>query len=356
MPLAPVCGNNVNCTGFGSDTQAGATAREQRIAQEGLPPAAGATLVSGLTAIRGATVIPIYSLQQAGNPSNPGKNGPGNNGTANGPGKNGPVQNGTASNGPGSNGPGNFGPGNTGPDNAVMSCAGLRQVAVLGQCAPGRTAVQVPAANLFDDNPMYSTMPIANASSPAGPANFSHLYLQAVLVKVNNAATLEKVRTYLVTHATQSASGTAPRTFGESVQARAGVADTVQRLIYIAVALTLVVAGCSLAVTVGGSLVERKRPFTLLRLTGTAPSTLYRVVILEAVLPLVTATVVAAGIAYGISVLTVNAIAPAGTPVPVPGHVYYLTMGAGLLASLLVILASLPLLGRVTGPGSVRFE
>ena len=354
--LAPVCGNNVNCTGFGSDTQAGATAREQRIAQEGLPPAAGATLVSGLTAIRGATVIPIYSLQQAGNPSNPGKNGPGNNGTANGPGKNGPVQNGTASNGPGSNGPGNFGPGNTGPDNAVMSCAGLRQVGVLGQCAPGRTAVQVPAANLFDDNPMYSTMPIANASSPAGPANFSHLYLQAVLVKVNNAATLEKVRTYLVTHATQSASGTAPRTFGESVQARAGVADTVQRLIYIAVALTLVVAGCSLAVTVGGSLVERKRPFTLLRLTGTAPSTLYRVVILEAVLPLVTATVVAAGIAYGISVLTVNAIAPAGTPVPVPGHVYYLTMGAGLLASLLVILASLPLLGRVTGPGSVRFE
>ncbi len=360
--LAPVCGNNVNCTGFGSDTQAGATALQQRIALEGLPPASGATLISGLTAIRGATVIPIYSLPpQAGN-GNPGKNGPASNGQGNnGPGKNGPVQNGPGnngpgSNGPGSNGPGNFGPGNTGPDNAVMSCAGLRQVGVLGQCAPGRTAVQVPAANLFGDNPMYSTMPIANASSPAGPANFSHLYLQAVLVKVNNAATLEKVRTYLVTHATQSASGTAPRTFGESVQARAGVADTVQRLIYIAVALTLVVAGCSLAVTVGGSLVERKRPFTLLRLTGTAPSTLYRVVILEAVLPLLTATVVAAGIAYGISVLTVNAIAPAGTPVPVPGHVYYLTMGAGLLASLLVILASLPLLGRVTGPGGVRFE
>jgi hypothetical protein len=41
---------------------------------------------------------------------------------------------------------------------------------------------------------------------------------------------------------------------------------------------------------------------------------------------------------------------------PVLGHVYYLTMAAGLAASLLVILASLPLLGRITGPASVRFE
>ena len=160
----------------------------------------------------------------------------------------------------------------------------------------------------------------------------------------------------LVTHATQSESGTAPRTFGEAVRARAAVADTVQRLLYIAVVLTLIVAGCSLAVSVGGSLVERKRPFTLLRVTGTATSTLYRVVLAEAVLPLVAATVVAAVLAYIIAVLTVSRLAPAGTPVPVPGHAYFLMMGTGLIASLLVILASLPLLGRITGPDKVRFE
>ena len=55
-----------------------------------------------------------------------------------------------------------------------------------------------------------------------------------------------------------------------------------QRLINTAVVLTLIVAGCSLAVSVGGSLVERKRPFTLLRVTGTQVSMLYRVVLLEA--------------------------------------------------------------------------
>ena len=235
-------------------------------------------------------MIPVYSVPQHGNSSGSGSGGP-------------------VSSGPG--GPVISGPGGL-PGNGIISCAGLRELAVLGQCAPGRTAVQVPAQNLFDDNPQYSTQPIASASSPAASASASGLYLQDVLVKVNSPATLEKVRTYLVTHATQSASGTAPRTFGEAVQAREGVAATVQRLIYIAVLLTLIVAGCSLAVAVGGSLIERKRPFTLLRLTGTPTSTLYRVVFLEAVLPLVAATIVAAGIAYGIAVLTVRTMAPAG--------------------------------------------
>jgi hypothetical protein len=344
---APVCGNDVNCNGAvgPGGTPAGATVLQRRIAAEGLPPQTAAALLAGLRAFRGAVVIPVYSLPQSRTQGNPGPGSPG----AGGPGSGGPGSGGPGSGGPGS-GPGGF------AGNAVMSCAGLRELAVLGQCAPGRVAVAVPAGNLFDDNPEYSTQPIASAASPPAPASFSGLNLQALLVKVNGPATLERVRTYLVTHVTQSASGTAPRTFGEAVQARAGVADTVQRLVYIAVVLTLIVAGCSLAVAVGGSLIERKRPFTLLRLTGTPTSTLYRVVFLEAVLPLAAATVVAAGIAYAISVLTVRTMAPAGTPVPVPGHAYFLTMGVGLVASLLVIAASLPLLGRITGPSGVRFE
>jgi ABC-type antimicrobial peptide transport system permease subunit len=329
---APICGNNVNCTGssgpFGPfGPQGTPTALQRRIALEGLPPKTAARLLSELTAFRGATVIPIYSLPQhraAGNP------------------------------GPGTS-PIHLGPGGPG-NNAVISCQGLRELAVLGQCGPGRSAVKVSTSNFQSDNPYYSTQPIASTSSPAASENLGNLYLQAVLIKVNGPATLERIRTFLVTHTPQSVSGTAPRTFGEAVQARQGVAATVQRLVYIAVVLTLIVAGCSLAVAVGGSLVERKRPFTLLRLTGTPTSTLYRVVLLEAVFPLVAATVVAAGTAYGIAILTVRAIAPAGTPLPVLGHVYYLTMAAGLAASLLVILASLPLLGRITGPGSARFE
>ncbi len=318
----PVCGNNVNCTGGGPGGLPVGTGSSQRqkIGVLGLPPAAGSALLHGLGQFRGATVIPVYSLPQdlhAG--AGPGFE---------------PTEN-----------------------DAVISCTGLRVLGVLGQCGRGLRAVKVSTANMiYSDNPHYSTQPIAGPSSPAASPDMSKLYLQAVLVKVNSAATLERVRTFLVTHTAQSASGTAPRTFGEAVQARAAVTDTIRRLLYLAVTLTLVVAGCSLAVSVGGSLTERKRPFTLLRVTGTPTSTLYRVVLGEAVLPLAAATLIAAGVGYLIAVLTVGRLAPAGTPVPVPGHTYFLTMGAGLLGALLVILAALPLLRRITSPETVRFE
>jgi ABC-type antimicrobial peptide transport system permease subunit len=346
---APVCGDDANCTGaFGvsGNQLAGTSAQLQRIALEGMPPPAGVALLAGLHAIKGTTVIPIYSPAQTGkpHPRHLVEHGPGSGGHgAGGPAKSG--QGGATVNGPGQ-----------GPELGIISCTGLRELAVLGQCAPGRQAVVVQAASLFDDNPFYSTRPIASASSHPASGDVSSLYLQAVLVKVNGPAALEKARTYLVNHATDSASGTAPRTFAESVQARASIAVTVERLIDIAVVLTLIVAGCSLAVAVGGSLVERKRPFTLLRVSGVSRATLSRVVLLEAVLPLAAATIVAGGLAYVLAVLVVGAIAPAGTPVPVPGHAYFLTMGIGLAASLLVILASLPLLGRITGPANVRFE
>jgi hypothetical protein len=301
----------------------------------GLSPQASAKLLSQLRAFNGATTYPVYNLQQSRQPS-------------------GPVS--VKPKGHRRGGGGGGGPQGPGYD-SIISCASLNGLAVLGRCAPGVKAVEVTASNLlYSDNPTFSTQPIANASNPAVSSNFSHLYLEAVLIRVKNSATLERVRTFLATHTSQAGSANPPKTYGEAVQIRLAYADTVSRLVYIAVALTLLVAGCSLAVTVGGNLVERKRPFTLLRVSGTPTATLYRVVLLEAILPLAAATVVAAGTAYGISVLTVNRMAPAGTPTPTLGHVYYATMGVGLLISLLVILVTMPVLGRMTAPSNVRFE
>jgi hypothetical protein len=93
-----------------------------------------------------------------------------------------------------------------------------------------------------------------------------------------------------------------------------------------------------------------------MRVSGTPTATLYRVVLLEAIFPLVAGAVVAAGTAYGISVLTIARLASKGTPVPVLGQPYYLIMGAGLLVSLGVIAVTMPLLGRMTAPANVRFE
>jgi hypothetical protein len=345
--FSPVCGNSVNCTSGpespgapgGLGGPAGSPAQQQ-IALNGLPSRTGATLLAGLRAIPGTAVYPVYSLT-----ANPGaKPGP----------KPGPSP------GPGARrrpGPGpRSGLGQLSPNDGVMTCASLAQLAALGQCAPGLAAVAAPTSNLYGDNPAFTTKAIVSPSSPAAPKDYARLPLQSVLVRTSSPAVLERVRTFLATHTPLSASGSAPRTFGEAVQARLAVAHTVERLVDIAVALTLLVAGCSLAVAAGGGLLERRRPFSLLRLSGTPAAALYRVVLLETVLPLAVATVAAAAIAYGVAVATVARLGQSDTPVPVLGSAYYLLMGTGLAVSLAVILATLPLLKRMTSPAAVRFE
>jgi hypothetical protein len=309
----------------------------------GLSPQAGAKLLGGLGAIPGATVYPLYSLTQATN----GGSGAGG---------------GTVSVKPG-NTPGN---GNVaigyGPPATIVSCSVMRDLAVLGQCAPGRTAVQTDDTSLFGDNPMYNTKPFVSSSDPAYTGTLSGLPLESVLVRVNSPATLERVRTYLAVHAPpQNFNGpgnspTPPRTFGETLDIRLARAATLEKIVYAAVALTLIVAGCSLAVAVGGGLVERRRPFTLLRIGGTQAGVLSGVVLLEAAVPLLAATLVAAGLAYGTSVLAFVRLAPAHTAIPQLGHDYYALMGAGLAVALGVIAVTFPLLRSMTAPGNIRFE
>jgi hypothetical protein len=286
------------------------------IGQVGLSAAAGQKLISGISAIPGVNVSPLYDLQ--------------------------PPPNYTYS--------------------VAVSCADMSAIGALGHCVPGTKAVQVMDASIFDDNPIYDTKPIVHSTAQAYTGDLTMLPLQAVLVKVNSPTTLERVRTYLAVNAPPHVgdghgdSPTPPRTFGETLQIRLARATTFEKILYAAVALTLIVAGCSLAVSVGGGLVDRKRPFTLLRVSGTPVSVLSRVVLFEAAVPLVAATVVAAAIAYGTSLLAFLRLAPVGTAIPQLGRDYYTIMGIGLVVAFGVITLTLPLLRRMTAPSTIRFE
>jgi hypothetical protein len=83
-----------------------------------------------------------------------------------------------------------------------------------------------------------------------------------------------------------------------------------------------------------------------------------RVVLLESVLPLVSATVIAALTGITAAIPVGRTFTPPGTPTAInlPGQTYYLTMGAGLIISLTVIVLTLPLLERITVPANARFE
>jgi len=328
------------------------------VGQVGLSAAAGQKLITGISAIHGTAVYPLYKLPS---PAGAGS-GPGGTPKAGG---NGPPGGGPGGGTP-SSPPGNGG-NVTNPkvyysSLVAVSCASLRGIGALGQCAPGVSAVQVSDVSLFDDNPDSDTKPIAGAASQPYTGVLTTLPLQTVLVKVNSPATLERVRTYLAVNAPPrvgrgyGSSPTPPRTFGETLQIRIARAATFEKILYAAVALTLIVAGCSLAVSVGGSLVDRKRPFTLLRVSGTPVSVLSLVVLLEAAVPLVAATLVAAAIAYGTSLMAFLRLAPVGAAVPTLGGDYYAIMGIGLAIAFAVITLTLPLLRRMTAPSTIRFE
>jgi ABC-type antimicrobial peptide transport system permease subunit len=175
-------------------------------------------------------------------------------------------------------------------------------------------------------------------------------------VRTNNPATLEKIRTLMGVYTAAAGSSSLPETFGEVARTRAAVYSEIETIALAVVAVTLVVAGCSLAVSVGGGLMERKRPFTLLRVTGVQVRVLYRVVLLESVLPLTLTALVAAAAGLGTAASTMRTLGLRGGSVTLPGHVYFLTLGCALAASLAVLLATLPLLNRITVPDEMRFE
>jgi hypothetical protein len=63
----------------------------------------------------------------------------------------------------------------------------------------------------------------------------------------------------------------------------------------VVILVSLVIAGCSLAVSAVGGLTDRKRPFSLLRLAGVQLGILRRVIALENAVPLTVIAVVWAG-------------------------------------------------------------
>jgi hypothetical protein len=292
---------------------------------DGLSPKAGAKLIAQLESHAGVTVYPVYASPVA------------------------PPTNDRISRGSGG--------GNTPnepevPNFEIMTCGSLKQLALLGQCPSGAAAIKVAADSVILDR---SIKDVTQGRNDVVTASLAESPMRSMFVRVDDTASLERVRTLLAMNAL-SISGDVPRTFDEVRKDTLETAVTVQRAVFIAMTITLAVAGSSLAVAVGGGLVERKRPFTLLRLSGVPLGALYKVVLWESVVPLMMVTVVAIGIGFGLSALMITAFAPSGTPTVLPSQAYWIAVAVGLTTSLLIVCSTLPLIGRITKPDNARFE
>jgi predicted lysophospholipase L1 biosynthesis ABC-type transport system permease subunit len=143
-------------------------------------------------------------------------------------------------------------------------------------------------------------------------------------------------------------------TLGEVTADLAAISNAYQQLVDVVILASLAIAGCTLAAAIAAGLTDRKRPFSLLRLTGARLALLQRVVALESAVPLLAVAAVSIGVGFGASAMFASV--QLQHPLVPPGAAFYLLTAAGIAASLGIIAATFPLLRRITGPGTARNE
>jgi hypothetical protein len=238
----------------------------------------------------------------------------------------------------------------------VISCAQLATVPVLGRCPAGATAVAFPAG-------AFGTYGLLSFSSAAGitwpavtipAARMDAFGVDAIDVATNGTVSaIEQART-LLEDAPAYPVLSAPSTLDDLVAQDNSTNNAYQQLANVVILVSLPIAGCTLAAGIAAGLADRKRPFSLLRLTGARLATLRRVVALEGAVPLLSVAAVAIG--TGFAGAAMFASEAQNYPMVAPGIAYYLLTAGGIIVSLGIIAATFPLLARITGPEVARNE
>ena len=125
-----------------------------------------------------------------------------------------------------------------------------------------------------------------------------------------------------------------------------------KQLVAVVILASLVVAGCSLAVSVVTGLTDRKRPFSLLRLAGAPLALLRRVVIMETAVPLLVLAFVS--VATGLLAAGLFLDSQLHESLQAPGAAFWVTVVVGIVAALAVTASTLPMLERITGVENAR--
>ncbi|MCW2550143.1 MAG: hypothetical protein JWN96_4603 [Mycobacterium sp.] len=238
------------------------------------------------------------------------------------------------------------------PIQDFVTCEQLAGVPALGHCPHGASVVAINpdyGGGLIDRSSMAdTTWPAADMTVK----QLSGVPIGTLVVGTGgSSAAVEQARTvldlaYPDTFAAQS--------INEIHADNNRLLDGYRQLANVVILTSLPIAGCSLAVSIAGGLAERKRPFSLLRLTGAPLAMLRRVITLEAAAPLLITALVSIGAGFLAADLFLRAQLHEG--IQAPGLQYYLMIAAGLIASIAVIASTLPLLNRLTGPEVARNE
>ncbi len=234
----------------------------------------------------------------------------------------------------------------------VVACDELAKTPAIGKCAPGARVATIGSiltsvlgANSHASSTVWPSAHLSVASIASRPA-------EAVVVATDGSSgSLERARTAL--EQAFPLQGTAVSVVALD-PSTALLLTMIQNMTNVIVVASLIIAACSLAVNIASGLGERKRPFSLLRLTGVPTAVLRRVVALESALPLL--IVAAVSITVGLVSAALYLHSQVGIAFRVPGIAFWATVLGGLAAALGIIAATFPLLNRITGPEVARNE
>jgi hypothetical protein len=235
----------------------------------------------------------------------------------------------------------------------LISCVQLARVPALGRCPAGAATAAFP--QFLADAPAGRNLARITWPAEDVPARqLDGLDLDSIDIATNGSqSAVEQARTALKTANAYPAIGS-PLTLGELSTAQNSVNNAYQQLADVIILTSLPIAGCTLAAAAAAGLADRKRPFSLLRLTGARLSMLRRVVTLENAVPLLAVAAVSIGVGFAASAMFASV--QLQHPLVAPGAGYYLIAMAGIAASLGIIAATFPLLRRITGPETARNE
>jgi cell division protein FtsX len=231
-----------------------------------------------------------------------------------------------------------------------VACDQLEKTPAIGTCAPGATVATIGyfLSNLLGHN--------SHASSTVWPsarlsvADIEKLPVDGVVVATDGSSSaFERARTVIEREFPYQGTPVGVETLDPSTER---LLTMVQDMTDVIIVASLIIAACSLAVNIAAGLGERKRSFSLLRLTGVPTALLHRVVTLESALPLL--LVAAVSIVVGLASAALYLHSQVGIAFSVPGIAFWATVGAGLMGSLAIIASTFPLLNRITGPEVAR--
>ena len=207
-----------------------------------------------------------------------------------------------------------------------VSCDQLARTPAIGKCAPGATVASVGyfLSHVLGHQSHASTTvwPSAQLSLAKDSASSR----DAIVVATDGTTgSLERVRTTLERVFPFQGVPVAIDALDPST---ARLLAMIQDMTDVIIVASLIIAACSLAVNIAAGLGERKRPFSLLRLTGVPIGVLRRIVALESALPLL--IVAAVSIVVGLVSAALYLHSQVGIAFRIPGIGFWATVLGGL--------------------------